>query len=270
MAATVSRVTPPEASRGIRRPTSGHGLAQLGEGHVVEQDAVGASGQRGRAPGRGCRIRPRPAARRHGRRAMASAMSGGEQQVVVLDEHRVVQSHPVVGAAAAADGPLLGRTQARGRLAGVEDDRARARHGVHVATGQGRDARQSPQQVERQPLPGEDRPGPAPRSCRRRPGVTRSPSAATAATTLTARVQRRVHLPDEREAAHDAGLLEQQVGTTRRVGGTVASVVRSPSPTSSASHARMSRDRSGAATGASEPLASVTATSPGSGAASPR
>ncbi len=108
----------------------------------------------------------------------------GEQQVVVLDEHRVVEAHPVVGATTAAHGPLLRPRAAPGVVLRVSRMTALgARHGVHVSTRERRDARQTAQQVERQPLTRQDRTG-GPWMVPTMPGSTRSPSA-TLATTLT-------------------------------------------------------------------------------------
>ena len=152
---TVSRVTPPDASRGTRPCTSDTDRAQVAEGHVVEQDPVGAGS---RAASRDLVERvaldldrqARPPGSRDGGRQV-----GREQQVVVLDEHRVVEAHPVVRATTTAHGPLLRDPQPGRRLAGVEDDRAGARDGVHVPARERRDAGQPAQQVERQPLTGE-------------------------------------------------------------------------------------------------------------------
>src|SRR5207302_3767693 len=81
-------------------------------------------------------------------------------EVVVLDEDGVGQVAPVVGAAAGPDGGLLQGPEARGGLAGVADP-APAAGGCRcfgVGPGQGGNARQVAEEVERRPLPGQDGP----------------------------------------------------------------------------------------------------------------
>ena len=85
--------------------------------------------------------------------------AAGRGDVVVLDQRRVAERHPVVDAAAAAHGVLLERPQARGGLAGVADRGAGAGDGVDPVPGQRRDAGQVADQVERGPLGGEQRAG---------------------------------------------------------------------------------------------------------------
>ena len=91
-------------------------------------------------------------------RRAASADAAGDPNVVLLDEYRVVEAAAVRGPAAGHDRRLLERAQAGGRLARVEDPRAGPGDGLDVARGQGRDAGQAPEEVERDPLAGEDRP----------------------------------------------------------------------------------------------------------------
>ena len=128
----VSRVTPPEASSAARPAVSSTARRRSDGRHVVEQDPVGAGGERladlvERVALDLDRRSRQPAARS---RSTAVRDSSGEAQVVVLDEDRVVEAQPVVRAAAAAHGVLLERAQAGRRLARVEEDRAGARDGV--------------------------------------------------------------------------------------------------------------------------------------------
>ncbi len=77
--------------------------------------------------------------------------------VVVLDQHGIVQAHAVVGPAAARHRVLRKPAQAGQRLARVVDAGPRAGDGLDVAGGQCRDARQVRQQVQGRAFEGEDR-----------------------------------------------------------------------------------------------------------------
>ena len=93
-------------------------------------------------------------------RRTAGPMPPGEPLVVVLDQDGGVEPGAMVGAAAAAHGVLLEDAQRRRGLAGIEDgDAARGR--VDEARGQRGDARQPLQEVQRDPLGGEQGPGPS-------------------------------------------------------------------------------------------------------------
>src|SRR5207248_4190336 len=81
----------------------------------------------------------------------------GRLDVVLLDEDRVVQSGPVVGAAARCDRALLELAQARRRLARVEDLRAGALDSADEARGERRDAGEPAEEVERDALSLQDR-----------------------------------------------------------------------------------------------------------------
>ena len=77
----------------------------------------------------------------------AGALHGGQDaaggvDVVVLDEHHVIEGHAVVQSAAHAHGVLVQHAVAGQRLARVEHRRPGAGHGVHKAAGQRGDARQ--------------------------------------------------------------------------------------------------------------------------------
>ena len=241
------------------------------------------SSSRGRAGARACGARPRPPSpaaccraarpRRRASRATASwsrvstsiwigsdgpparraAASGvghatGDRDVVVLDQNRVVQAHPVVAAAACVDGVLLEQPQPGRRLARVGHRDVRAGDGVHVA------------RVRSWRCPTAAAPGSAPRvravripaaapSSSRRvvPAATPAPSS-----TQIAHANAFVHDPEDRlgnaQARDDAALARNHGGTgacRRRHdarGGDVARG-RRPRPGTGAPRARWWRHR---------------------------
>ena len=155
----VSRLTPPEASSGTRPATSSTASAQGRHVHIVEQQAVGAGVERFfdlldavdldlhlQAGVRGLRG------------AHRGADAAGDRDVIVLDQHAVVEPHPVVVRAAHASRIFLERAKAGDGLARVEQRRAGAGDRVDIAPGQGRDSRQMLERVERRALGGEHRP----------------------------------------------------------------------------------------------------------------
>ena len=75
--------------------------------------------------------------------------SAGHDEVVVLDEHRVVQAETVIGATPATYGVLFQQPQAGGCFAGANDARGVAVHGLHQTLGGAGDARQASQEIER-------------------------------------------------------------------------------------------------------------------------
>src|SRR5207237_6998447 len=85
----------------------------------------------------------------------------GERDMVVLDQHRIVEAEAVIGAAAKAHRLFFEDAQARRRLAGADDLGLVARDRIDQRAGRGRDARQSADQVQRGPLSRQYRPGPA-------------------------------------------------------------------------------------------------------------
>ena len=197
--ATLSSVIPPEASRLAPPPARvalGDGLAQLGRVHVVEQQPVGPGGERlgdlGRvrhstSTWRRAAPRARPSTAR--RRPRASAMWFSLIRIASSSPRRWLRPPPAATAA------FSSAAQARGRLAGVEDRRARAVDRGDEARGQGRDPRQVAEQVERRALAGEQGPG------RAGDGAT---SAGTPLPPLA--------LADQRLELVDAGLLERLPG----------------------------------------------------------
>ena len=79
--------------------------------------------------------------------------------MVVLDQDGVVEAHPVVGGAAGASRVLLPVAQPGHGLASVENRHLVAPGDSDVLGGQAGDSRQMLEEVERGPLPGQDRGG---------------------------------------------------------------------------------------------------------------
>ena len=79
--------------------------------------------------------------------------------MIVLDQHAVVEPHPVVLGAAHPGRIFIERAQARKRLASVEQDCSGARDRLDIAARQGGNSRQMLQRVERRALRGEHRTG---------------------------------------------------------------------------------------------------------------
>src|SRR5665213_4257035 len=135
-------------------------VAHLFDGHVVEQDAIGAGGARfvdlldriafdldhPTRPGR-----PGPFDR---------LLDTDRGDVIVLDQHRVAQRVAMVEAAARADGRALHRTQPGKGLAGVEHAHLALR-GCHVAVRHRRDPTAVTHEVEGGAFAGEDGAQPA-------------------------------------------------------------------------------------------------------------
>src|SRR6185436_1889075 len=97
--------------------------------------------------------------------------AAGDGEMVVLDEHRVVEAEAVVAAAAGADGVLLERAKAGGGLAGADDAGVGAGDGVDDAAGGGGDAGEVTEEVQRDALASEDRAGRALPICEGGAGV---------------------------------------------------------------------------------------------------
>ena len=131
-----------------------HGAAQIIQAHVVQQDHVHAQRQRGLQllqrvdlqldPDHVADARPRP------RHRIGDAAREGD--VVVLDQHRVVQAEAMIAAAAHAHGVFLQGAQARHGLARAGHARAIRRHGPRDRCGGGGDAAQVAQEVQRHAL----------------------------------------------------------------------------------------------------------------------
>ena len=132
IAATLSSVTPPDASNSARPAVMATAFRKSATVHVVEQHDVGAGLERLRQlverrhfdldPQR---VRRPCLASIDGVRHAIRAADG--RQVVVLDQHAVGQPEAVVVPAAVTDRRLLQRAQTRCRLSRVHDARLRAR-----------------------------------------------------------------------------------------------------------------------------------------------
>ena len=151
-----SRVSRPEASRAARPCDEADRLLALAGREVVQQDQVGARVDDLAQLVQGVDLD----LDRHVREGLPYGLEGLRDaargdHVVVLDEGRVRERHPVVDAAAAADRELLQGAQPGSRLAGVADLRLRALQGVRPRARGGRDAGQAAQEVERAALGGE-------------------------------------------------------------------------------------------------------------------
>ena len=79
----------------------------------------------------------------------------GHRDVVVLDQHRVVQAEAVIGAAAQPHRLLFEDAQAGGRLAGADDFRLVTGDRIDQRPRRGRNPGQAADQVQRGPLAGE-------------------------------------------------------------------------------------------------------------------
>ena len=147
-------------------------LPQLGRAHVVEQQPVGSSvGALADLVEIAALDLDRKARLRLARAAHRLPHPAGERGMVLLDQDRVVEAHPVVGPTAGRHRRLLQRPQPRGRLAGVEDARARALDLPHEPRRERCHSREMTEEVERGPLCGEQRPGRALRARHRRGDV---------------------------------------------------------------------------------------------------
>ena len=119
-----------------------------------------------RPTARACRLppRPRPTAKPHAvrrQRPRRSSSPGSRppcRQVVVLNQARVPQTHPMIGPAAGADGVLFQPPPTGQRLPRVEDDGLRPSHGVDELPRQRGHTAQVHQKIEHRPLAGKQRP----------------------------------------------------------------------------------------------------------------
>ena len=73
-------------------------------------------------------------------------------QVIILDQHGVVESLAMVGPSAASHGIFFQGSPAGGRLARIENRRFRARNRVHELLGQRRHPAQALKEVEQDAL----------------------------------------------------------------------------------------------------------------------
>ena len=151
IAGAVSRVIRPEASVIARPSTICHRAAQRVRVHVVEQYRVDPVLQRlGELVERiDLELDLDQVA---GMRAGAferGADAAGERDVVVLDQHRVIEAEAMVGAAAEPHRLLFEHAQAGRGLAGADDLGLVVADRIGQRAGRGRDARQAAEKVER-------------------------------------------------------------------------------------------------------------------------
>jgi hypothetical protein len=156
-----------DAARGLeqdarsRAPREGDGLAQLGEREVVEEHEARAGGERL------LELRPVPhldldeGRRRPALEPFANPLERRRHaprrpHVVLLQENGVEQPGAVVRPAARADRLALELPPSRRRLAGVEDRRPGAGDRVHARPRERRHAREPGEEVQREPLAGQD------------------------------------------------------------------------------------------------------------------
>ena len=157
---------PPEASVGIQRPVSfprflpsflfdaRDGAADLGGGHVVEQNGFGAVGESFVEFLRGAHL-DLHALRRLALRERAledRRDAAAESDVVVLDENAGGEIDAMIGSAAAEDGVFFEGAQAGDGLARVEDAGVGALDGVSVFARERGDAAEVLEQVENDAL----------------------------------------------------------------------------------------------------------------------
>ena len=143
MSRTVASVTLPEASSLVcaaARAIARHRDAHVVEREFVEHDDVRARRERLVEFAEGFHFDfDRHAGRSSARRGDGRGDRAGRDDVVLLDQHHVVQTQAMVLRAAAARGVFLRQPQSGQRLARVEDAAAGAGDGFDVAT-----ARRSP------------------------------------------------------------------------------------------------------------------------------
>ena len=163
----------------------------------------------------------------------------GHRDMVVLDQHRVVEAEAVIGAAAQPHRLLFEDAQAGGGLAGADDLRLVPGDRIDQRAGRGGDPRQAADQVQRGALGRRARRARCPRcgqpADRARPGRRRGRAARCAG---PGRAARRRAAPASRPAS-TPGWRAAITASMRASAGTTASLVMSPArPRSSSSAAR--------------------------------
>ena len=174
----VSGVTRPEASVMARPSTSATASARCAGAHIVEQHGVRALRQRfGSWSSESTSISiltrwPTLARARAQRRRDAA----GDGDVIVLDQHRVIEAEAVIAAAAGAHRIFLQRAQARRRLARADDLRLVPATACDEARGRGGDAAEMAEKIQRDALGRQDAARRAGDVAMRSPGATAAPS----------------------------------------------------------------------------------------------
>src|SRR5439155_2605007 len=100
-----------------------------------------------------------PGRRRPGGSYRGREVAATQRQMVVLDEHRVVETEPVVHPTTGPDRVLGEHAHAGERLPRVAHDERGPRGTVDVRARQGGDTAEVLEEVQRDPLAGEERPG---------------------------------------------------------------------------------------------------------------
>ena len=151
----VSSVTLPDASSTARPALIARGFTQHVQREIVEENhrrpGIQSKTQFGQrldfdldefaAP---CGLSGDHLCRSHGFGNAASSMD-----MVLLDQNRIPQRQPVIAAAAAAHGILLGDAQSRERFARIDDLSTGAGYGVGINAGLAGDRRQQLQEIQR-------------------------------------------------------------------------------------------------------------------------
>ena len=223
IAATVSRVTPPDASTIAAAGDELDAAPQVVDVEVVEHDRVGPAGEHrldlvetidldlevGRVG------HPLARGAQGGREVLPARRE--HRQVVVLRHDRVGERPSVVAAATIAHGLPLEAAQPRRGLPGVDDARARARGSGHVGRREGGDARHALQQVQPDALGAQDAPRGALDAGQRRTGPERL-AVARERLDRDARVDEAERRREHVDAAQHAGLARDEFGGRRRIG----------------------------------------------------
>ena len=159
IAATVSSVTPPEASSTARAGAIATASRSVAGGMLSRRiaSAPAASASSSCVERIDLHLDLHQMAGKGLGAANRLADPAGDGDVVVLDQDRVVEAEAVVRAAAGAHGVFLQGAKARRGLARAGDPRLRAGDGVDIAARQRGDAGEMAEEVERHALGGKDR-----------------------------------------------------------------------------------------------------------------
>ena len=111
-----------------------------------------------------------------GRERRRAGLLAAEGQVVVFDQNGVVEPGAMIVAAAAVDGIFFQPPPAGRGLASVVNSGLRAGDGIDILAGERGDARQAAEQVQDDPLAGQQVASIAAKVCQHGSGVTASPS----------------------------------------------------------------------------------------------
>ena len=131
-------------------------LAQLGQVHIVEEQPIGAGRKRrlDLVDTVDLDLDLKPGVGGLGASDRFRDVTA-DRNMIVLDQHSVIEAHPVVLRAAHPGRIFFQRAEAGNRLSSIEQDGAGTLHGVDVAPRLGRNAGQMLQRVQRRPLGGQ-------------------------------------------------------------------------------------------------------------------